>query len=181
MLDFEQSKLIVDGGSLMTKGSRPTKKSPYLVPTIVGRSKDIESMMGTGKKENYVGDEAVSKRALLNLSYPMMKGRIRKFDEMELIWEHLFYNEIRLDPSQHCLMMSEPLFVPLFEREKKTEIMFEKFKVPFFHLSSQGLLSLYASGRGTGTVVIFFFFLYILYIYIFIFFFFILFFKSIKN
>lgn len=33
------------------------------------------------------------------------------------------------------------------------EIMFEKFQVPFFHVSNQSVLSLYSSGRTTGTVL----------------------------
>ncbi len=51
------------------------------------------------------------------------------------------------------VLMTEPPLNPKRNREKMTEIIFEKFKPSCFYLGIQSVLSLYASGRTTGLVL----------------------------
>lgn len=155
MCDFldEMLPIVIDNGSGMCKAGFASEDAPRAVfPCIVGRPKHPDVMVGMEQHDSYVGDAALVRRGVLSIRYPIEHGIVTNWDDMEKIWHHTFYNELRIDPDQHPVMLTEAPLNPKANRERMTQLMFETFNVPAMYVSIQAILSLYSAGRTTGCI-----------------------------
>jgi actin len=154
MAELEIQAIVMDNGSGLCKAGFAGEDAPRVVfPEVIGRPKVRSVMIGMGEKEYYIGDEAQSKRGILTLRYPIQHGIITNWDDMEKIFAHTFYNELRVAPEEHPVLLTEAPLNPKANREKFLQVMFETFGVPALYVAIQAVLSLYSSGRTTGIVL----------------------------
>jgi actin beta/gamma 1 len=82
----ENQILVVDTGSGIVKAGFSGEDAPRsMFPNIIGIPKDLNDVVGEEYKEEYFGDEALQRRGILEISYPMENGLIRDFDGIEKI------------------------------------------------------------------------------------------------
>ena len=80
-------------------------------------------MAGVGNKVCCVGDEAQSRRGILTLKYPIERGVVTNWDDMEKIWQHIFYNELRVPPDEYSVLLSEVPLNSKANREKMAHVI----------------------------------------------------------
>eukprot|EP00128_Syssomonas_multiformis_P010087 Colp12_sorted_trinity150504_noHs@20855 len=150
----EIQAIVIDNGSGVIKAGFAGDDAPKSVfPSIFARPKP-QYLHDSTLKECYVGDEALLKRDMLDLDHPIQQGKVVNWDQMERVWHHVYYNELRAAPEEHPVLLTDSaLLSSQSDREKMTQIQFETFNVPGLYITPEAVLALYASDRMTGLVV----------------------------
>merc|ERR1711935_378842 len=144
------------GGSGRVKAGFAGEDAPQSVfPAIVGRPRaGTVTIQGGGSKTEYIGDEAMKMKGVLEINYPIAAGIVESWEDMEKVWHHCFYNELRIAPNEaKGVLLTEAPRNPKQNREKMVQIMFETFEVKNIYVAIQAVMSLYSAGRTTGLVV----------------------------
>eukprot|EP01083_Nonionella_stella_P174765 606787_1 len=149
----EDSIVIFDNGSQISKigfsGDDYTQCTTF--PTIRGRvGCHYGVMLGFNYDKKYIGEDAIQHSGQLLLKYPVKHGIIQNFDDIQDIWHHTFYSQLRIAPEEHPVFITEKALNPKDNREKITQIMFETFHVPAFYLICQMQLCLLFRSAGSN-------------------------------
>ena len=140
----ERRSVVIDLGS----GTLKAGFGGDVVPRAV-----FPSVVGAGRGGRYVGAEAMAKQSLLKMSYPVQHGIIVSWDDAVTLLRHTFQNELRADPAECNVLVTEPPLNPKANREKLIQVLFDTFRVPACYVACTSVLSLRASGCTTGLVL----------------------------
>lgn len=151
---LDRPTVILDNGSGHMKAGLSGLEAPSCVfPALVGRPKHSTMMAGSEDREYFLGEDAMAKRGVLSLSYPVEHGVVKDWKDMEKIWHYTYFDALRVNPEEHCAIVTEAPMNPKKNRERMIEVLFEKLSVPACYIVIQAVMSLYAHGRTTGCVV----------------------------
>ena len=148
-----QVHVVIDNGTGYMKGGFSGENAPRSVfPTLVG-TPNKGKLLTDEKIPRIIGQEALEKMGMSDVQYPIEKGIIKDWDDMELIWHHMLYNELRIAPEDHNMILTDiPSNAPE-NREKIVQRMFEKLNVPGLYISMTSVLAIYDAGRTSGMAV----------------------------
>lgn len=146
--------VIIDNGSGLCKAGLSGEIVPrHVISSVVGHPQFNISLSEPYQKKYFVGGKALYTYEALHLHYPIERGLVTGWDDMEKLWKYLFEWELGVKSCQRPVLMTEPSLNPRENREKMTEVMFETFNVPAFYLSNHAVVALYAYASVTGLVV----------------------------
>jgi hypothetical protein len=146
--------VVLDNGSGLIKSGIAGEPMPSAVfTTVVGRPMFQHVMPTMGRQGIFVGEEAKRKKGVLTLRYPISHGVVTDWADMEALWTHTFFNELRIDPKERPLLITDQPTATRANREKAAELVFETFGFPGFYFSSHPALALSALGHQTGLVL----------------------------
>ena len=132
-----QSCIVIDNGSSSIKCGFSGEEAPKSIFTNV-----------ISPSTEKVGDESLED----NIS-PIEHGVITNFDLMEKIWEHTFSRELKVPQEERNILTSDSALSPKINREKMTQIMFEKFNVQGLFICIRPILSMYCVGKTSALVL----------------------------
>lgn len=165
---YNQPVVIDNGSGNLKAGFAGEEKPKSYASAIVGRPKYQKIMVGsmdssttgtttgtvlTSSSSTFVGNSAQNNRGLLRLTYPIEHGIVTNWEDMELLWQSTYTQDLKTNSEDHPLLITEAPLNPRANRDKMCQLLFEQFNVPCLYISIQAVLSLYASGRTTGVVV----------------------------
>ncbi|CAE6068750.1 unnamed protein product [Arabidopsis arenosa] len=148
--------VVCDNGTGYVKCGFAGENFPTSVfPCVVGRPllRYEESLMEQQVKDIVVGETCSELRHQLDINYPVHNGIVQNWDDMEHVWDHAFYNELKINPSECKILLTDPPLNPSKNREKMIETMFEKYNFAGVFIQIQAVLTLYAQGLLTGLVI----------------------------
>ena len=155
MADLKKIIVCDNGTGFVKCGYAGTNFPSHIFPSLIGRPiiRSTTKVNNIEVKELMVGEDASTLRQLLEISYPMKNGIVRSWDDMKHIWDHTFFDQMKINPKECKVLLTEPPMNPTKNREKMVEVMFETYQFEGVYVAIQAVLTLYAQGLLTGVVV----------------------------
>ena len=165
--------LVVDVGSYNTKGGFAGDEVPKaVIPSVRPQPRSADAPVALAEPRapghsflctQVVGPRSTSKYYLgleqlelrrkdMEIRPALSNGLVSDWDSLERLWSHLLLSELRVDPQQHPVLLSEPVHNTREARERAATTMFETHSVPALFFSKNAVLTAFAAGRSTALV-----------------------------
>lgn len=92
-------------------------------------------------------------RSNMEIQTYMKDGMIDNWDLFEKVLDYTYAKVVQSESEYHPVLFSEASWNVRTNREKLTELMFEKYNVPAFFVVKNAVLAAFANGRATALVV----------------------------
>lgn len=148
--------VVVDVGSCWFKAGWAGNDSPAVIfPSVVpSRNPHAHRSLSTLTDSNLHQDsEEHDFDARAEAKYVLEHGIVLDWEGMEQMWHRLFYNELKIDPRDHPLFLTEPVLNPKRNRNKMIALLCSHFSIWCLYVEAQPVVSLWKSGRVSGAVV----------------------------
>jgi len=160
-VEWGDTYVIIDNGSASIKAGFCGQEAPVVdFPNMVGRQRHNGAMFGIPQVDAWIGHECHRRRGILSVKRPIQRGIIQNWDDMEKVWRHTFYNELRVAPEEKKVLMTYSPGTSKADKEKMTSAMLNTMDEMFGMYTVRGFLpcntaicALFASGRTTGIVL----------------------------
>jgi actin-related protein len=148
-------RLVIDNGSRTIKvgfGGQPEPNDAFPTMTAWQKKPAGAKIWVTSQRDDFVGNEAWSKRAICNVVYPIQRGKIDNWDKMEKLWHHSFYSCLRVTPEE-----AERTVVTIGDVDENVvkigQIMFETFNLASLAVITKAASSFLACSKEKSTGV----------------------------
>ncbi|KAL9650559.1 hypothetical protein ABK040_004777 [Willaertia magna] len=141
---YSQDVFGVENYVIPTRISKPIHKSKLVEMACYGPEFYGEDAFG--RKSTHYIEEIVNGE---------QDGLIENWDNFSKFFDYITKKYLRIvgKLEQTTLLLSECTLACKEDRQKKTQLFFETYQVPFFYLANQSVLSLFGSGKVTGIVM----------------------------
>ena len=147
--------VVIDNGTVFSKIGFAGEDQPRAIIQTLPRNpiKIKPSASQVTLIEKKPPPKTIREKGFLEGVSPMKGGVIKDWNAMERFWEYCFYKMLKINPTDHPVILTETALNTKENKNKIMEIMFEVFNVPAIYIGMQAVLSLYATGRMTGCVI----------------------------
>jgi actin-related protein 2 len=148
--------IVLDLGTGFIKVGRSSATIPeFVLANTVGRPilRSDDAFSRQKLKDIMIADETAAVRQYLDLTLPVEHGIVQNWEDETLVLRYIFENKLRINNTDHPLLITEAPLNPLDNRKKMLQIFYETFGFKALQVVPQALLVLYAQGLVTGLVV----------------------------
>lgn len=160
--------VIIDAGSLLTRAGFASDNHPKCIfytvvrfgskneePSAAPTQTGDQGLIRVGNGTTMTTSTDQPSKFTPVMMYPIIQGSVEDWDNMERVWHHCFYNELRVSPVDLTVVLTEAILTPKQCRERTAFLMFSQFKVSRLIIRDACVFSMYSSPAGgqTGCVL----------------------------
>ena len=105
------------------------------------------------KSKIYVDQQLWLRTPGMEVKPVLQDGIVSDWEGVERLWQHALVSSLRINSSEHPLLLTEPTHNTAAARAKTAQLLFEQFKVPALYLAKDAVLTSFAFGRPTSVVL----------------------------